>query len=170
MNLEGHKVDVPALLHAITSLSGWKSYPKHYVRSLTPAETKTEPQLSTRQQVYDALTKEDQYAQGWAYGGRKADAYVSAKTGLPFEQIRWINFAQKYINEALLADANYLKDENAINIRVLKAASLLVSALTVNVTPEQLAQIAGVSSSKFPLYRNGLKDYEDELKKDSDVS
>jgi hypothetical protein len=132
------------------------------------ANTKFESQLSTRQQVYNALTREDEYAQGWAgpNNSRKADAYVSAKTGRPFTEMEWIIFAEKYLNEAKEAYANYVPDMNAVNIRLLKAASLLVSALTTATTPEQLEQIAGISSTKFPINRQGLKDYLEALQKD----
>jgi len=124
-------------------------------------------QISSRQEVYDAITREDNYAQGWAgpAGSRKADAYVSARTGKPFTEMEWITFAEKYLNEAKLAYANYIKDMNVVNIRMLKAASLLISALTTSATPEDLQKIGGVSSSKFPIMTGGLCD----LKKDREV-
>lgn len=131
------------------------------------ADSKTTSQVSTRQDVYNALTAEDEYAQGWAgpEKSRKADAYVSARTGQPFSEMEWIVFAEKYLAEAKLGYANYVKDMNSIHIRMLKAASLLVSALTTATTPENLAMIGGKSSSKFPLYSGGLCD----LKKDREV-
>jgi hypothetical protein len=125
------------------------------------ADTKLPSQLSSRAEVYAALTVEDDYAQGWASDGRKADAYVSLRTKTPFTAVEWIIFAEKYLNEAKLAYANFLPDEQVLNIRLLKAASLLVSALTVNATAEQLEQIAGISSTKFPINHRGLKDYEE---------
>lgn len=125
------------------------------------SDTQFASQLSTRAAVYDALTREDEYAQGWAGpdASRKADAYVSARTGLPFSSMEWIVFAEKYLNEAKLAYSNYMEDQNVVNIRLLKAASLLVSALTTSATPEDLQKIAGVSSSKFPFNQRGLIDY-----------
>lgn len=116
-------------------------------------------QRCSRQDVYDALTREDSYAQGWAAGGtRKADAYVSARTGQPFSEMEWLIFAEKYIDEAKLAYSNYMSDPRVVQIRLLKAASLLVSALTTSASPEQLQDTAGVSSTKFPFNRRGLAD------------
>jgi hypothetical protein len=131
------------------------------------ADRKFKSQVSTRQDVYDALTREDEYAQGWAgpNQSRKTDAYVSARTGEPFSEMEWIIFAEKYLNEAKSGYANYVKDMNVIRIRLLKAASLLVSALTTTATPEDLQKIAGVSSTKFPIFKDGLCD----LKKDREV-
>lgn len=116
----------------------------------------SDTQRLTREQVYEMLTKEDRYAQGWGKGGRKKDAYVSASTGQPFGLMDWIVFAEKYLDEAKLAYANYTPDQGAVRIRLIKAASLLVSALTVHGQPEDLERLAGVSSSKFPILHGGL--------------
>lgn len=83
---------------------------------------------SNRLEVYDALEVEDKYAQGWADGGRKANAYVSVRTGQPFTEMEWIIFAEKYIDEAKLGYANYVKDMKAVHSRLLKATSMLVNA------------------------------------------
>lgn len=134
-----------------------------------PADTQFASQVSTRNAVYDALTREDNYAQGWAgpENSRKEDAYVSARTKLPFSSMEWIIFAEKYIDEAKLAYSNYMEDQNVVNIRLLKAASLLVSALTTSATPEDLEKIAGVSSTKFPFNQRGLADYLEAQKKNA---
>src|SRR5882672_7828273 len=96
-----------------------------------------------REVVYDGLTSENEYAAGWALGGnRKKDQYCSVRTGAPFSEMEWITFAEKYINEAKLGYANYVKDMRAIHIRILKAASLLVSALQAN--DADIKSIAGV--------------------------
>lgn len=134
-----------------------------------PADTQFASQLSTRNDVYEALTREDNYAQGWAgpENSRKEDAYMSARTKLPFSSMEWIVFAEKYLNEAKLAYSNYMEDQNVVNIRLLKAASLLVSALTTSATPADLCTIAGVSSSKFPFNQRGLIDYLEAQKKNA---
>jgi hypothetical protein len=130
------------------------------------ANRKFESQISSRQDVYDALTREDEYAQGWALGGtRKADAYVNGRTGDPFSEMEWIVFVEKYLAEAKLCYANYTPDMRAVHIRLLKAASLLVSALTTGATPEDLTAIAGVSSTKFPMFRRGLIDLQEAVAK-----
>lgn len=127
-------------------------------------------QSSSRQDVYDALTREDNYAQGWAVGGkRKVDAYVNSRTGDPFSEMEWIIFAEKYLNEAKLCYANYTPDMRAVQIRMLKAASILVSALTTSATPDQLQDIAGVSSSVFPMFSRGLKDLQDAVAKGAET-
>lgn len=120
------------------------------------------PLKSTRAQVFEALIREDNYASGWAGDGRKADCYVSIRTGLPFSEMEWVVFAEKYLNEAKVGYANYVKDVRSIHIRILKAASLLVNAVAAHATPEELLDIAGVSSTKFPLYNRGLQDLKDD--------
>src|SRR3989344_825225 len=113
-----------------------------------------------RERVYDMLTKEDQYAQGWGKNGRKKDAYVSVSTGQPFTLMEWIIFAEKYLDEAKLAYANYTPDLGTIRIRLIKATSLLVSALQVHGKLEDLERLAGISSSKFPILHGGMKTFE----------
>lgn len=113
-----------------------------------------------RERVYEMLTKEDAYAQKWAKGGRKKDAYVSATTGLPFSLMDWIVFAEKYLDEAKLTFANYTPDQGAVRIRLIKAASLLVSALQVHAIEDDLERLAGVSSSKFPILHGGIATFD----------
>lgn len=130
------------------------------------SDVKEPSQVSTRQDVYLALSREDAYAHGWTAGDRKSDPYVSVRTGQAFSAMEWIVFVEKYLNEAKIAYANYLTDENVVNIRLLKAASLLVSALTCSASPKDLEKIAGVSSTKFPINRRGLQDLVDKTAKD----
>ena len=113
-----------------------------------------------REQVYEMLTKEDAYAQKWAKGGRKQDAYVSATTGLPFSLMDWVVFAEKYLDEAKLAYANYTPDQGAVRIRLIKAASLLVSALQIHGKEGDRERLAGVSSSKFPILHGGIATFD----------
>ena len=113
-----------------------------------------------RKQVYKMLTKEDAYAQKWAKGGRKKDAYVSPTTGLLFSLMDWIVFAEKYLDEAKLAFANYTPDEGAVRIRIIKAASLLASALQVHGKEDDFKRLAGVSSSKFPILHGGISTFD----------
>jgi hypothetical protein len=116
-----------------------------------------------RQSVLDAIVVEDQYAHGWGLGGtRKPSPYTSVRTQRAFSEMEWIVFAEKYLSEAKLGYANYVKDVRSIHIRILKAASLLVNALATHSTEEQLKDIAGVSSSKYPIFTQGLKDLKDD--------
>jgi hypothetical protein len=77
----------------------------------------------------------------------------------------WLVFAEKYLNDAKTAWAGYTPDKRAITCRLLKAASLLVTCLTVHCSESDLEQIAGVSSTNFPIYTKGLKDKEEADKK-----
>lgn len=118
----------------------------------------------TREQVYQALTIEDNYAKGWGVGKEsKVEGIephlVSRRTGLPFTEMEWLTFVDLYLNEAKQGYANYVPDIRAVQIRLLKAASLLVSALQTSCTPEQLATIAGTSRTDFPTYKGGLKEF-----------
>jgi hypothetical protein len=125
--------------------------------------------MMERTKVYEMLTKEDRYAQGWSSeaprpdGSVKRDHMCSATTGQPFSDMEWIIFAEKYLDEAKLAYANYTPDMRAIRIRILKAASLLVSALQSNGVESDLDSIAGISSTKFPIKHGGLKALQDEI-------
>lgn len=113
-----------------------------------------------RKKVYEMLTKENEYAQRWAKGGRKQDAYVEATTSQPFSLMDWVVFAEKYLNEAKLAYANYTPDQGAVRIRLLKAASLLVSALEAHAKEDDLSRLAGVSATKFPILHGGLATFD----------
>jgi len=116
-----------------------------------------------RQSVLDALVVEDQYAHGWGLGGkRKPSPYTSVRTQQAFSEMEWIIFAEKYLAEAKLGYANYVKDVRSIHIRILKAASLLVNALATHSTEEQLKDIAGVSSTQYPLFSRGLQDLKED--------
>lgn len=125
--------------------------------------TKDKHYMLTRAEVYAMLTKEDQYAQGWGKGkapNETAKAFpghvVSRTTGDPFSECELVTFAEKYLAEFKMAEANYCPDRRATRIRLLKAASLLVTALQVHGSVDDLADIAGVSSSKFPIIAGGL--------------
>lgn len=114
-----------------------------------------------REKVYEGLTTEDKYAQGWGDSKTSKDSetpdhMVNRHTGLPFSEMEWIVFAEKYINEAKLGYANYTPDLRTTHIRMLKAASLLVSGLQA--CNADIDSIAGVSSTKFPINTQGLKD------------
>lgn len=124
--------------------------------------TKDEKQFLPREDVYAMLTKEDNYAQGWGEGKKTVhpafpDHVVSRSTGEPFGIFDFLVFAEKYLDEAKLAHANYLPDNGAVRIRLIKAASLLVTALQVHGRPEDIERLAGVSSSKFPIMHGGLE-------------
>jgi hypothetical protein len=102
-----------------------------------------------REKVYEALTRENTYAQGW--GGVEHDKKWSL--------MDWLVFAEKYTGEAKIGYANYTDDVNAIHQRLLKAASLIVTALQYSATEEDLLAIAGVSSKVFPIHFGGLQDF-----------
>ena len=82
---------------------------------------------------------------------------MSRSTGEPYGIFDFLVFAEKYLDEAKLAHANYTPDRGAIRIRLLKAASLLVTALQVHGSEEDFERLAGVSSSKFPVMHGGLE-------------
>jgi hypothetical protein len=124
-----------------------------------------------RNKVYEQITKEDQYAQGWAKGKKSAvegipDHMVSRQNGQPFGYMDWITFAEKYLNEAKEAYSNFMPDARTVRIRILKAASLLTSALQCHGEESDLQDIAGVSSSKFPITYGGLQALKDSDKED----
>jgi hypothetical protein len=117
--------------------------------------------MVSREAVYAALTKEDGYAQAWAKGKKSKvdgvpDHMVSRKTGFPFSEIEWVNFAELYLDEAKKGHANFVPDTRAITIRLLKAASMLIAAIQTSATEQDLADIAGVSRTKFPTMTGGL--------------
>jgi len=119
-----------------------------------------------RELVYEMLTKENNYAQGWAKDKESKspvfpDHTVNRTTGQPFSMMDWVVFAEKYIDEAKLAYGNYCPDLRTIRIRLLKAASLLTTALQVHGEETDLDDIAGVSSSKFPIQHGGLQTFKD---------
>jgi hypothetical protein len=131
--------------------------------------TKDESYFLDREIIYAMLTAEDRYASGW--GEAKAssvpvfpDHSVNADTGMPFSMMEWLVFAEKYIDEAKVAYGNYVPDLRAIRIRLLKAASLLVTALQVHGENSDLNDIAGVSSTNYPIIHGGLQAYKDMAK------
>lgn len=112
--------------------------------------------------IYQMLDREEKYASGWGEDKKSheegfPDHVVSREIGHPFGVMDFVNFAQKYLDEAKLAHSNYLPDPKAVRIRLLKAASLLVSAMQVHCAETDLEDIAGVSSTKFPIFHGGLK-------------
>lgn len=119
-----------------------------------------------RELVYDMLTKENEYAKGWEKDKESQkppfpDHTVNRTTGEPFSMMDWIVFAEKYLGEAKIAYSNYTPDLRAIRIRMLKAASLLVTALQVHGDVDDINGIAGVSSGKFPIMHGGLQVFKD---------
>lgn len=119
----------------------------------------------TRQQVYDALTAEDNYAKAWSKGNQSKvdgvpDHMVRHETGIPFSEAEWVIFAEKYLAEMKLAYANFVPDNRALTSRLLKAASMLIAAIQTNAVDEQeLKDIAGVSSTKYPVLTGGLAQF-----------
>jgi hypothetical protein len=110
-----------------------------------------------RKLVYEMLDKENAYAQGWNRDKVGHDVGNDQRWGF----MDWIIFAEKYLNEAKDVWANYTPDDRAVRIRLLKAASLLITALQVHGTEADLQDIAGVSSQKFPIFYGGLKTFMD---------
>jgi hypothetical protein len=128
--------------------------------------TKTEHYMLSREEIYAMLTKEDLYAQAWDKGKSPSEAAaafpkhaVSRTTGEPFSEMDWLNFAEKYLAEFKLAHANYCPDHRALRIRLLKAASMLVTALQVSGEHSDLETIAGVSCTQFPILHGGLQTF-----------
>jgi hypothetical protein len=110
------------------------------------------------------LTREDNYAAQWSKDKEATnpdfpDHTVSRTTGNPFSLMDWIVFAQKYIDEAKECYANFTPDQRAVRIRLLKAASLFVTALQVYGEPTDMEEIAGISSTNYPILRGGLKTF-----------
>lgn len=129
---------------------------------------KHEQSMLRRNEVYRMLTKEDNYARGWGEGKEQVnpifpDHVVTRSTGQPFGIFDFVIFAEKYLNEAKLAHANFTPDNGAIRIRLIKAASLLVTALQVHGSDTDIERLAGVSSSKFPILHGGLQTMKDLL-------
>ena len=127
--------------------------------------TRDKAEFLDRELIYAMLTKEDTYAGAWAKGKESVNPAfpghaVSRRTGQPFTESEWMDFAQKYIDEARLALANYTPDMRAIRIRMLKAASLLVTALQVHGAKADLDDIAGITSEKYPIFHGGLQTFQ----------
>jgi len=130
--------------------------------------------MVTREEIYAALTAEDNYAKAWSKGKESAvpgvePHMVSRRNGQPFTEMEWLTFAELYLNEAKQGYANYVPDIRAVHIRLLKAANLLISALQVNVKDiDALNSMAGKSRTDFPVLRGGLKEFK-EIDKASEV-
>ena len=90
------------------------------------------------------------------------DHTVSAITGHPYSIVEWVNFAEKYLKEIKQGHAEFCPDERALRIRLIKAASCLITALQVHGEGND-TEIAGTSSSKWPLNGGGLSEYKDTL-------
>ena len=98
---------------------------------------------------------------GWGKAKRKKNHNVSVRTGHPFDYANFLDFAQKYMDEARRANVEYCPDSAAIRVRILKAASCLVRALEVHGQEDDAERIAGVSSAKhFPILGGGLATFE----------
>lgn len=111
--------------------------------------------------IASLLAKEESYSKQWAETKESSVAGIPAhacsrSTGLPYDNASWIIFAEKYLNEAKLALAGFTPDSRAVRIRILKAASCLVTALQVHGANNDYTDIAGVSSSKYPVGRGSL--------------
>lgn len=111
-----------------------------------------------RKLIYEMLSKEDDYAQGWNRDASGNDVGNDQNWGY----MDWIVFAEQYIAAAKTCWSNYTPDDRAVRIRILKAASLLVTALQVHGKETDLEDIAGVSSNTFPIYEEGLQVYKNE--------
>lgn len=125
--------------------------------------SRTKKSFLSREAIYEMLTKENEYAKGWDRKNPNSDVFpahtVSRESGEPFTLIEWLNFAQKYLDEARLAHSNYCPDLATLRIRFIKAASLLVTALQVHGDETDL-NIAGISSSThYPVIHGGLAAY-----------
>ncbi|MCI0559645.1 MAG: hypothetical protein MN733_14220 [Nitrososphaera sp.] len=114
----------------------------------------------TLESVFDAVRREEMYARGWGKprpeAPNKQDHFTSTRTGWPFSLVEWMVFAEKYLNEARLAYANYTPDHRAVAVRMLKAAYLLLAGIEVNLTKQEIGTIGGHSSNKFPILHGGL--------------
>lgn len=113
--------------------------------------------MINRSLVYDMLTKENEYAQGWNRDASGHDVGNDQRWGY----MDWIVFAEQYLKGAKEVWSNYTPDDRAVRIRLLKAASLLVTALQVHGLESDLEDIAGVSSTLFPTFPGGLEAYKD---------
>jgi len=125
----------------------------------------TKQQLVPREKIYEMLTKEDEYAGRWGEGKTSMipgfpDHMVSRESGQPYGILDIVTWAEFYLRQAKDAHASFCPDTAAIRIRVLKAASLLVTALQIHAEEEDLNRIAGISSTKFPILYGGVDTFE----------
>lgn len=91
---------------------------------------------------------------------------MSRQTAHPFTEAEWMTFVDLYLDEAKKAYANFVGDRRSIQIRLLEAASLLVSALWVSCTSGQLESIAGRSRTDFPTFNGGIKQFKEIVEKE----
>jgi hypothetical protein len=110
----------------------------------------------SREEIFRMLDKEDDYAQGWNRDAQGNDVGNDGR----HSYMDWIVFAEKYIDEAKLTYSNYTPDARAVRIRILKAANLLINALVNHGQSSDLEDIAGVSSTKYPILYGGLKTFQ----------
>lgn len=106
------------------------------------------------ERVFEAIVREAEYAKGWSRPGK--DQFMDPRTGLPYRPMDWIVFAEEYIAQAKLAWVRYTPDENAVAVRMLKAAYLLVAGIMTNFSDAQIDFIGGKSSNKFPIHEPGI--------------
>lgn len=127
--------------------------------------------MLTQDQVFEMIRKEAEYGTKWAKGSRKlskvegvSDADVHSLPpleGQPYSVSDFMDYSQKYWDEARLALANFTPDGAAPRSRILKVVSLLVRCLQVHGRPSDIQRIAGVSSSKFPILHGGLQTFDE---------
>lgn len=127
--------------------------------------------MLTIMQIAAMLQKEYDYSAGWGKGDRKVskvpgvpDHLVNSLPpieGQPFSIPDLMCFARKYLDEADQTIAHFTPDGGATRIRILKAVSLLVSALRIHGRTSDLKRLAGASCSEFPILPSGLKGFED---------
>jgi len=124
----------------------------------------------TQETVYAMVTKEGEYAAGWAKGQKLSKVEGVAEedvhaleplNGQPYSLSDYMAFAKKYWDEAELSLSNFTPDGGATRIRLLKVVSLLVRGLKVHGRASDLERLAGVSCSKFPILAGGLQTFKD---------
>lgn len=117
------------------------------------------------EKVFEAVRRECAYAAGWGRnrGENKKDSITDPFTGNLYTPMDWLVFAEKYIHEAKLAWANYTPDRRAVTVRLLKAGYLMLKAVAVTHTVEEIETLGGYSSSRYPILEGGLQRMKDEL-------
>ena len=122
------------------------------------------------EQVFEAVRREEAYARGWGDPKQrpdgKKDHYTDLKTGLPYRPMDWIAFAEKYIQDAKLAWANYTPDERGVTVRMLKAAYLLLAGVAVSHTPDEIETLGGYSSNRYPIHHGGLQAMKESIERE----
>lgn len=118
----------------------------------------------TLEPVFQAVRREEMYARGWGRPRPESPLKADHLTrpdfpNVPWSEADWIVFAEKYLLEAKLAYANYTGDPRVVAIRMLKAAYLLLAGIETNLTEQEIGEIGGVSSKKFPFQNDGLQGF-----------